>query len=1398
MNDDEKRKAKEEQEQQAAEAQEEENQDAVQQQQNGALERNSLDANIAKGGSQGNNENDSNENSKNQDNNEQGLADKAEDAYDKAQKAKKLAELTEKATSTAEAASGTAAATGAAGAAGGTAAAGGAAAAAPVVIIVLIVILIILILLGIVGFFTTMPQSIWNRLKQFAVTVWDDLQGYVIGMDEATVSNKDIIYTAQYLHDMGYDLVGMGFAESVIIAGQPAVISDHGISVSRLLSIRNDPDDIPDLLLLSRAEDGFIYEPTDEIQQNQIVAIDAPYLRSYLVAENRTYLVNNYTFNLEDFFNSMFDGSFFGEGHSAWGTGLIQLDNSLTEKLGIPWSINSIRINGTSLGEIMDGVKIDRETNTMRIRRLNLEANLLKSHYDYTYFSMSGWTGRYGKPFELMLSIHQATMAPDLVKEIAMNEDLDAKVNVKLKDTEFNGEVLVDGKTIDQLEESGQYDDETIQALRDLERDNASEVKTSIPYISSVTNHWFRNVYFEGTSSIGAGSGIQVGIDEDGDGLEDYNESTGQKTQKTRSLSSSDDVYSFEDSDEDMEYQGDPIEGIEGTITFRGVVQNGAVQNKDAVRGVTNQTTKRLFTDKYYIYDGTIAKAKKIQDARANNDDSLKEPIKFTEESLQAFTILEGSETLDAQYIYRDLKELVVELGYYDREDFDIIEKKVLEWPVPQYVPAEWPDREYEKQISEYGTAIACEETVAHYHGISVDDLRKLTGTEEEEEEDETEEDKLIRSLNRSLFIGDSYITGLENSGVIEKADFYGRDSSTPQYWVDNISELPENPKKIIIYSGLNNLDRYDGMLNLVDALRQKYEKAEIYPIELMHVSSSYENADEINKKIDTFNGNLRNKCKTLKDVRVIDASSGFVSGGYLSATSDGIHIQDYRRWAVNIALEIDNPRVVSSNPTDEEAVMKLLDSAKELSEQLKKQEFTYGTPEFIPPKIGGATTEAEEKLMCGDRFVAWALYKTGFTDQPEEGLTVGEDGDFISYCEDKEWKRIEDASEVHAGDLVFCGQLDEDGEKASRVYICAGEGKRYDCNGQERMSLTGPYSSYESQPFNEGIDSDFMCAYRITGDGVTNTGTRENQEVVAMANGKVTRILDENNNMFSLTGLSRKIDGTEAKEEEDPVEGREECENGVIIKITDKALKGYTLIVYGFNVEGISEGQTVATGDILGKTVNSDIVIILIDRDKAVVEDVENYIKFDVLQAGHHGDQEYEFQEGDLELLADAIHHEGCGHYDDPNGSHDDKLYLATSLGFTIVNKVNSDSGYTNAAGMNWAPNKSPLYNVLCVVPCVAHGGKGWYAISDSGTMGGLKNRADSNQYEYCDLCMEAAEYCKENDSMNLKNNGRYESMYNVGEGMPHTCWEQGSNYYGGHKVWARFRSDYLFDTAN
>ena len=183
-----------------------------------------------------------------------------------------------------------------------------------------------------------MPQFLFNRLKELATSLWDGVEGYLIGMDEAMVNKDDVINTAQYLYDMGYDLVGMGFAESVTIYGQPN-------------------------------KDGEIVPVTEGHTKNEIKNINAPYLRAYLTAENRTYLINNYTFNVYDAFTSFFDGSFWEKGTDAWGTGLIDLDDGLLGKLSMP--LTGVNIADLNVGELINGVSISRATNTMKIRRFN-------------------------------------------------------------------------------------------------------------------------------------------------------------------------------------------------------------------------------------------------------------------------------------------------------------------------------------------------------------------------------------------------------------------------------------------------------------------------------------------------------------------------------------------------------------------------------------------------------------------------------------------------------------------------------------------------------------------------------------------------------------------------------------------------------------------------------------------------------------------------------------------------------------------------------------------------------------------------------------------------------------------------------------------------------------------
>jgi len=1021
---------------------------------------------------------------------------------------------------------------------------------------------------------------------------------------------------------MGYDLVGMGFAESVEIAGQKDA---NGNEI-----------------------------PTDEDHpENAIISINAPYLRSYLVAENRTYLVNNYTFCLKDFVDSFFSGEFFSDdGHSAWGTGLINLvDNSFIDSLMMP--VYSVRVGEFNIGEAIKGVKIDRATNTMRIRRINWELAFWKTHYDYTYYSLEGWTGRYGKPFELLVTLHVATMAPDLVKEFALNKDLDAKVNIKLTGKKtLSGEICVDGTPLSEIPENT-YSEDTMNWLNEVQNDKAEEIKTAMPYISSVTSHWFRNIYFEGTKSADASGGkignIEVGVDDDGDGLEDYTDQTdeqGNKIQLSGNLSDYESVYDGGDVDVTLEYAEDdiPAELSGKTISINGSIKDGMVQTREAVRGLTNSTTKAIFKGgtvdgtkyegKYYIYDGTVERAKAIQEARNGvKNGVVKESISMTKESLRAFTILEGSETLDAQFIYRDLKELVIELGYYEREDFYEIEKQVLEWPVPDYIPAEWPNKEIEKQILEYGSIIACDETIAYSLGMSLEELQKLTGTpDEEDEEEDTDDDYDI--LKGMTFIGDDYVLGIKNNVNIEKAEYYyegmqgitnkGENNPGPQYWLDNIAQLPSKLKKVVICTGAGDPREYEEAKGLIDALNKKYDYAiKIYFVELLHVTENHQDADKVNKIIDTYNSHVRNKCKVTPNATFIEASTGLLQNGYMkNGKSDGegsgriLADSEYERFVKNIAYGVNDSKYVSNNPTDEQFVVDLLRSAKQVTTTIKEKEFEYGNADFMPPRtdekideVNGTTDEDKNKKITTDRMISWALYKCGYKDQPECGLCVGDSGDFISYLEDKEWTKITDEDDIIPGDIVFTDQIGNDDTKAKHVYLYAGNGKYYDCDSQEKISQTG---DIKSQPIEKNI-SNFMCAYRVTGNGLINSGLKKDLDVLAMGNGKVTQILNEENNLFSEEYLAKTLYGNKANsgETEDEVPGRKQSKEGLRIKLTDHALRGYVLIMYGFDVDNsISEGKELKAGDIIGKTLDSDIAIVLIDRDKGVVDNVEEYIK--------------------------------------------------------------------------------------------------------------------------------------------------------------------------------------------
>ena len=77
-------------------------------------------------------------------------------------------------------------------------------------------------------------------------------------------------------------------------------------------------------------------------------------------------------------------------------------------------------------------VEIDRQSNTMKIKTTHV-SGFLEWTTDVIKWNMSGWTSRYGKPVELSLVLHLSTMAPDLVYDFCMHENLQTKVNIGMK-----------------------------------------------------------------------------------------------------------------------------------------------------------------------------------------------------------------------------------------------------------------------------------------------------------------------------------------------------------------------------------------------------------------------------------------------------------------------------------------------------------------------------------------------------------------------------------------------------------------------------------------------------------------------------------------------------------------------------------------------------------------------------------------------------------------------------------------------------------------------------------------------------------------------------------------------------------------------------------------------------
>ncbi len=215
------------------------------------------------------------------------------------------------------------------------------------------------------------------------------------------------------------------------------------------------------------------------------------------------------------------------------------------------------------------------------------------------------------------------------------------------------------------------------------------------PYIQSVTKHWYYN-------DIDFSKGV-------------YRKATSAK--KKIEYESADEANSAL-SKHDIDVELDATLSADEGIVYQVCEPEATGPNEHIVE---------IFKDSYYKYDGTVETAKKIENAKLYDQYQItgeimgidgntytiedknieKEEVSFEENksnALAAFSILENMHTEEAEFVYRNLKDLVVNLEYFSKDELTSDLENAMMW----IIKTDDKNEEFEvgKDENEYGMVI--------------------------------------------------------------------------------------------------------------------------------------------------------------------------------------------------------------------------------------------------------------------------------------------------------------------------------------------------------------------------------------------------------------------------------------------------------------------------------------------------------------------------------------------------------------------------------------------------------------------------------------------------------------------------------------------------------------------
>lgn len=248
--------------------------------------------------------------------------------------------------------------------------------------------------------------------------------------------------------------------------------------------------------------------------------------------------------------------------------------------------------------------------------------------------------------------------------------------------------------------------------------------------------------------------------------------------------------------------------------------------------------------------------------------------------SLTAFAMLENMHSLDADYVYREFKEFLIELGYYSRAELEQIETDKLDWFIPSYTPKEWPTNK--EDITSFVTELPAYSTDVE---ITKLEAEKITSFDkftliEPVGSNQIDTSKLNEYVNEDYSISVKAYnldTGSITRMFLDESNI-GNNGIIFQYDASFVNSIGgENAASIIqtiIEGRLKDL-----------AEENNTEMPIIYILKLLPVPNTSEDGESaLNSEINKYNNEMMWYASNQEKVKFIDATEGYVtSSGYLS-----------------------------------------------------------------------------------------------------------------------------------------------------------------------------------------------------------------------------------------------------------------------------------------------------------------------------------------------------------------------------------------------------------------------------------------------------------------------------------------------------------------------------------